>query len=339
MNATLWTPTLSLFAIALACFCAAAVTMAQADELDARSSSDDQLPATLEATGFNTTAGVVEFQPQYPLWTDGADKRRWLALPRGSAIDATKPDEWQFPRGTKLWKQFSFNGKPAETRYIEHGRDGVWRFAAYVWNDAGTEATLAPKRGTAVKAPHGRHDIPSRSDCIACHGSAPVPVLGASALQLSSSLRDLVARGLVRGLPQQMLREPPQVAAATPVERAALGYLHGNCAHCHNTGPTRAPLALTLAQRAADPAASRAEVLRSTVHAPSRYRTAEGDSLSTIVVPGAAGHSVLAHRMQSRDPRIQMPPLGTAVADEQGIALIRRWIGELPSTSSKESQP
>ena len=27
---------------------------------------------------------------------------------------------------------------------------------------------------------------------------------------------------------------PPRIAAATPAERAALGYLHGNCGHCHN---------------------------------------------------------------------------------------------------------
>jgi hypothetical protein len=224
MNATLWTPTLSLFAIAFACFCAAAVTMVNAAALDARDSTDDELPATLAATGFDKASrDLVAFEPQHPLWTDGADKRRWLSLPKGTSIDASDPDQWRFPPGTRLWKEFGFGGKPAETRYIEHGRDGKWRFAAYVWNEAGTEATLAPRRGTVVNAPHGQHDVPSRSDCIACHGSAPAPVLGANALQLSSSLRDLVARGVVRGLPAEMLDQPPQMAARTPVESAAMG--------------------------------------------------------------------------------------------------------------------
>ena len=334
MNTTLWTPTLSLFAVALACFAAAAITVVHAADLDVQDSTDGKLPAQLQDTGLQARAELVEFAPQYPLWTDGAAKRRWMRLPPGKAIDASKPDGWSFPRGTKFWKEFSFGGRKVETRYIEHGRDGKWRFGSYLWNEAGTEATLAPYRGadvTVAQAPQGRYTIPSRGDCIACHGSTTVPVLGASALQLSSELRSLVARGLVRGVPEAMLEQPPQVAASTAVERAALGYLHGNCAHCHNTSAWRVPLPLTLAQSAANPAASRDDVLRATLHAESRWRPAGGPALATVVEPGAPDASVLAHRMQSRNPRVQMPPLGTSVPDEEGIALVRRWIAALPS--------
>jgi len=35
------------------------------------------------------------------------EKRRWLRLPTGTAIDKSDPDHWQFPVGTQLWKQFS----------------------------------------------------------------------------------------------------------------------------------------------------------------------------------------------------------------------------------------
>jgi len=31
-------------------------------------------------------------------------------------------------------------------------------------------------------------------------------------------------------------------------------------------------------------------------------------------------------RMATRDPRRQMPPIGTAVPDADGLALLRRWI-------------
>lgn len=291
------------------------------------------LPERLHDTGLyaggRLRPGLVAFTPQYPLWSDGAAKRRWLYLPPGTAVDATRPDAWSFPVGTRLWKEFSHGGRPVETRYLERLRDGSWRFAAYAWNAEGTSASLVPQRGIpalpVAAAPGGRYAVPSRSDCLACHGSAPVPVLGFSALQLSDELRALAARGVVQGLPAAWLRDPPRITGATPLERAALGTLHGNCAHCHNTGENRVPLALTLAQRAADPAASRDEVLRSITNAAARYQPAAGGQ-ARIAVPGQADDSLLVQRMASRNPRLQMPPLGTQQIDAEGLALVRRWI-------------
>ena len=63
--------------------------------------------------------GVLTFAPQYPLWTDGAAKRRWISLPPGEAIDATDIDNWQFPIGTRLWKEFAFE-RAVETRFMLH---------------------------------------------------------------------------------------------------------------------------------------------------------------------------------------------------------------------------
>jgi hypothetical protein len=324
------------------------------------------LPATLRDTGLRMTAtgepppGIAAFSPQYPLWSDGADKRRWLQLPPGTFIDASRPDAWVFPRGTRLWKEFSHGGRPVETRYIERTADGTWRFAAYVWNEAGTEAVLAPARGIAAlpvrEAPLGRYAVPSRTDCLACHASTTVPVLGLGVLQLSADrdplapgakplrpgeldLRALVARGWVRGLPKELATQPARIDAATPVERAALGYLHANCGHCHNTTAARVPLDLTLAQRAADPGAARAEVLRATLEAVARYQPAGTDGHAVIVAPGRPQASLLASRMQSRHAQVQMPPLGTQVPDPEGLALVQRWIAELDSSQRKETSP
>src|SRR5690606_35012367 len=61
---------------------------------------------------------VVTFTPQYPLWSDGATKRRFLRLPPGTAIDASDPEHWVFPVGTRLWKEFAFERR-IETRYLE----------------------------------------------------------------------------------------------------------------------------------------------------------------------------------------------------------------------------
>jgi hypothetical protein len=327
---------------------------------------DRALPRTLRDTGLYAPGaagalreGIVAFSPQYPLWSDGADKRRWLYLPAGSFIDASQTDAWEFPRGTRLWKEFSHEGRAVETRYIERHRDGSWRFATYVWNEAGDEAVLAPDGGIPAlpvpAAPGGRYAVPSRADCLACHGSTSVPVLGAGTLQLSpdrdplapgarprrageADLRDLVARGWVRGISAALLDRPPGIPAATPVERAALGYLHANCGHCHNNSDLRVPVRLTLTQRVADPAAARADVLRSVANAASRYRPPGTDSHALVVAPGSPEHSVLAVRMQSRDPRVQMPPLGTSVPDTEGLALIQRWIAT-DLSHRKETSP
>jgi hypothetical protein len=347
----------SIFLIAASVLCLSVfghANLGAAAAFDTGAEADSTLPLTLRDTGLYAPGsagvlrgGIAAFSPQYPLWSDGAEKRRWLYLPGGSFIDASQPDAWEFPRGAKLWKEFAYEGRAVETRYIERQRDGSWRFATYVWNEAGDEAVLAPSRGIPAlpvpAAPGGRYAVPSRADCLACHGSTSVPVLGASALQLSpdrdplapggrprqageADLRDLVARGWLRGLAAALLDRPPSIPAATPVERAALGYLHANCGHCHNNSDSRVPLRLALAQRTADPAIAREEALRSTVNAASRYRPTGSDSHALVVAPGSPKHSVLAMRMQSRDSRVQMPPLGTSLPDPEGLALIERWI-------------
>lgn len=292
-------------------------------------------------------AQAMGFTPQYPLWSDGATKRRWISLPAGAAIDASRPAAWEFPVGTKLRKEFSVAGRRVETRTIERAGDGTWQYRAYVWNDAQDEARLAPAAGTTVALPDGsRYRIPSHDDCRACHEGGAAPVLGFNALQLSPDrdplaphaeppragdvdLAALSASGKLRGLPRALLESPPRIASATPAGRAALGYLNANCGHCHaDPKLTRGavPVELQLAINVAD-AASADHVLRTLVDSESRYRPA-GAAHARLVVPGNPLAGTLLARMRSRDARIQMPPLGTARPDPEAIALIERWIAE-----------
>ena len=241
---------------------------------------------------------AVEFTPRYPLWSDGMDKRRWLHLPGGTVVDKADPDAWEFPPGARAWKEFSRDGKPLETRFIERLADGSWRYLTYAWNASGTTATLAPEEGIPERG------IPSRADCLACHEGAPVPILGYSAVQLSTAL-------------------PP-----------ALGYLHGNCGHCHNDAALPA-LELSLAQQASDPKASAARTYATLIRA-SRFRP-HGAANAQRVVPGQPGHSVLVTRMKSNDPLTRMPPLGVSVVDVSGVALISRWIEHELQQAQKEA--
>ncbi len=328
--------------------------------------NDGHLPRSLLETGLYLAGSSTEiradnhaFAPQYPLWSDGAEKRRWLHLPPGTWIDASRPDAWTFPAGTRLWKEFVYGGRRIETRLIQRRADGSWVYASYLWNAQGSDALLASANGVALglpDVPSRRYEIPSRADCLACHQGAAVPVLGASAVQLShaagsrneavdglassdapiTDLKTLVDRGLLRNLPSGWLEEPPAIAARSPTERAALGYLHGNCGHCHNHDGAPAAVALQLAQSAEDPEAARRRVLESAVNARSRYRPPGMHAEARVIAPGEPDGSVILRRMQSRNPLVQMPPLGTFAVDRDAIDLIRSWIAtEL--TNDKES--
>jgi hypothetical protein len=287
---------------------------------------------------------AVGFSPQYPLWTDGARKRRFILLPKGKAVDASDPDAWRFPRGTRLWKEFGFD-TPVETRYLERLASGEWLYATYVWSADGKDAVLAPARGVpgAHDLEHGvGYDIPGIADCRACHEGSGAPVLGFSALQLSPDrdpaaphaeplaaelldLPALVRRGLVRGLPARFLETPPRIAAPSPTARAALGYLSSNCGGCHNrTGPL-APLGLVLAHSLTDtgPGALGTMVGQST-----RQRVPGLPEGVARIAPGQPDASMVALRVRSRHPLRQMPPLGTKVVDREAVALLERWIAE-----------
>jgi hypothetical protein len=303
----------------------------------------------LPGTGLVVDPAHLAFSPQYPLWTDGASKRRWLSLPPNTYIDASRPNAWEFPAGTRLWKEFSV-GRAVETRYIERLADGQWQYATYVWNETGTDATLAPgdgvRRMPVEGAPNGRYTVPGEGDCRACHEGAAVPVLGFSALQLSSDrdplaphadafsstdLRQLVARGLVRNLPPALTDTPPRITASSAVERAALGYLHGNCSHCHNSDGSPVPVDVRLAQDVSLGAESTEHVLRSLLDASSRFRAPGLGHDARVVAPGRPEASTLLWRIRSTNPQTQMPPLGVQALDYKALALLERWIAERSS--------
>ena len=120
----------------------------------ASTSDHAAFPPLLSGTGLYRADGEVDprnrpFSPQYPLWTDGASKRRWVRLPDGAYIDVRNPDAWRFPAGTTFWKEFAWRDRPVETRVIRIRADGTPAYATYVWNADGTDAALVPEDGIA----------------------------------------------------------------------------------------------------------------------------------------------------------------------------------------------
>ncbi len=93
-------------------------------------SAADALPGWLSQTGLYAdidgdvvTEAAIGFEPQFPLWTDGAKKRRWLLLPEGAQVDTSDPNAWVFPVGTQLFKEFTRDSIRLELGWMpsDHG--------------------------------------------------------------------------------------------------------------------------------------------------------------------------------------------------------------------------
>lgn len=112
----------------------------------------DQLPEKLLQTRLysDTTMTVLApdvhtYAPSYELWSDGASKRRYIRVPEGAQIDTSNMDDWVFPVGTKMWKEFTRGGTRVETRLIARVSDKPdgWAAAAYVWDRDQRNAQLS----------------------------------------------------------------------------------------------------------------------------------------------------------------------------------------------------
>ncbi|HEU4952618.1 MAG TPA: hypothetical protein VFT46_11760 [Holophagaceae bacterium] len=305
-------------------------------------------PARLSETGLYASDGriaadALPYSPQYPLWSDGAGKGRWIHLPQGQAIDGLDLGAWRFPVGTRLWKEFVFGGRRVETRMLWLARPGQWVYAAYAWRPDQSDADLVPEEGQrdAVALGNGlHHDIPSLEDCRSCHATGGPEVLGFTALQLSPdrdpnaphaepltpdmvTLASLIRRGLLKTAEAPaLLAAPPRIAAASPTERAALGYFVGNCAFCHQPSNPIPHVALDLRHTAA------AERGLGAVGQAS-FHSVPGAEAPQALCPGDPARSAVLYRMASRSPSSQMPPLGTVLPDAEALALMKRWIAEL----------
>jgi hypothetical protein len=291
-----------------------------------------RLPARLSETGLFADVpsdalalGVRAYRPQFALWSDGADKRRWVSLPVGSRIDSADPDDWSFPVGTKFWKEFTRDGVRVETRLLTRWGTGQadWIGAAYIWNDDGSDAGLSAYG--AENAGGTAHDVPAAGECMACHGGTKSVILGFSAIQLAHDADDggVTLQTLnEENLWSEPISNQPRVPGDA-TERAALGYLHANCGHCHNQDrPART------GARCFDP--DNDFDFRLSVHAlGSVADTPTRKTIREAVKPGAPGASRLIDLMSQRGLFKQMPPLASERVDPDGVELISAFIREL----------
>jgi len=308
-------------------------------------------PVNLSETGLFTARGaepgeliladgVREFEPLYWLWSDGAEKYRYVYLPPGTQIDTTDPDHWVFPVGTKLWKSFIVDGQLIETRLIEWipGPPNEVRYGAYHWMTAtDTDAVLLQPYAQARRMANGTmHEIPNGYACERCHNATNDRALGFAALQLNHNRPGVTLQTL---LDENLLTVPISTSIAVPgadqLTKDALGYLHANCGNCHNNKD-----GLSLEAVPEPQMLLRLSVNDLTLEDTDTFATAInqlGTASQEIgytyrIEGGNPMMSLVWYRMSQRGIEYQMPPIASAVPDtDGGMATIEAWIQSLPA--------
>jgi uncharacterized repeat protein (TIGR03806 family) len=333
-----------------------------------------EFPRKLSETGLFSSVpehrlhpAVVSYSVNSPLWSDGAAKERFIALPGLETIQHQDKGAWKFPEGTVLVKTFSLErtaGDAASLQRIETRlltlQQNEWVGYSYRWNDEQTDAVLVGPAGedreltiadSAVEraARQQTWHFPSRTECMVCHSRAAGFVLGPQTLQMNrehdygqfrdNQLEVLSRSGFLRfGGPKsktQSMSKPPDeyprlvdpYDASADLAARARSYLHANCAQCH-VQAGGGNSAIDLHHNTPD------EKLQAIGVTPLHDKFGIAEAL--LIAPGQPPRSILLHRV-ALIGRGRMPPLASSLVDEQAVELLKAWIGQLkpPSPSGR----
>ncbi len=321
------------------------IILPAAEEFPPESLADAQVFSDLPTQ--TPTADVVPYAVNAPFWSDGTTKTRFIRLPPGERIAFASRGPWGFPDETLLIKNFYLDlvrGDPASQRIVETrflikrvGAPG-WDGYSYLWNEAGTNATLLADSTTVAYVIDDPQDpvgfflqeyyFPARQDCEVCHTKGAGYVLGVHTAQLhtgaeQNQLHTLAQQGLfTKELPTDLSslpHLPNPFDPSIPLDQRARSYLDVNCAPCHrpeSVGRTIIDL------RYDTPLAE-----TNTIGAfPTLGDIGEPEAL--ILSPGEPQLSTLYLRLLTLGT-FRMPPLASSIIDERGADLMAEWIASM----------
>ena len=274
--------------------------------------------------------GVVPYQVTSPLWADHAGKARFIVLPEGEQIEPGDAEEWTFPVGTILIKNFFYSTD--------------WKGHTYIWNESLSDATrkVSGKRVSLTfldevgEAQTQEYIVPNTNQCKDCHErdhtSRP---LGLVKRQLDRSvvradeevnqLAWLIEQGIFEDTTD--VRSPGHLVdpfGGASLEKRARAYLDANCAHCHRDGGNGGPSGLVLL----------ASETRPRAYGVCKGPVAAGDGTGGFyhdILPGNPEESIMVHRMKSTDPDVKMPEIPNRLPHQAGVDLISEWIQNMPN--------
>ncbi len=310
-------------------------------------------PSTLSAWGFfeeplsnlKAKKELIPYDLISPLFSDYAQKTRFIKVPKDSVINYQETEILDFPIGTVLIKNFHYSeaqlgeARIIETRLLVHESD-AWKALSYVWNEEQNEAfrslsgasiplELNGKKGQKIAF---NYSVPNEVQCKSCHEyQGKMSPIGPKARQLNhkfaygfkyeNQLAHWEELGLLQGLPA-VDKVPNMVnyfELREDLDLRARAYLDINCAHCHRReGPAKnSGLYLTYQEQ---------DAYKIGWNKPPVAAGRGSGGMQYALVAGEPEKSILYHRMASLDPGVMMPELGRKLNHEQGLDLIYQWI-------------
>ncbi|MCS7036931.1 MAG: SO2930 family diheme c-type cytochrome [Saprospiraceae bacterium] len=295
--------------------------------------------------------GVFAYTVNAALFSDYAEKARFIALPEGARMGFRPNGPFDFPVGSFIIKNFFYfndGRKPelgrriVETRLLMRETNG-WKALTYVWNAEQTDALLEvagaelPIAWTDASGKRRTlsYQAPNLNQCKGCHATdGHIVPIGVSAEQLhrngtpdGSPLERWSAEGRLEGADANTLAAITPLAdyenPNLPLDARARAYLHANCAHCHNPRGPASTSGLFLEATQTDP-------MRLGIGKPPVAAGRGSGNRKYSIAPGKPHESILLYRMEQDDPGIRMPELGRQLPHREGIELIRQWIRHMP---------
>ncbi len=293
---------------------------------------------------------VFPYEVNAPLFSDYAEKARFIYLPTGTKMMYQPDASFEYPEGAIIIKNFFYwldaaqpekGRRIIETRLLLKNAKG-WKALEYVWNTEQTDAVLEVAGATipvSWQMANGKKQdisyiIPNLNQCKGCHSyDGQFTPIGTTARQLNRMLPEqknqllvfekqgnlMLPEGFKSDTAPQLTdyRNPESNTAA-----AARSYLDANCAHCHNPHGPASTSGMFLGVHENNP--EHLGILKTPVAA------GRGSGNRKFgIVPGKPSESILLYRMESSDPGIRMPELGRQMMHEEGIILIKNWIREM----------
>jgi uncharacterized repeat protein (TIGR03806 family) len=304
-----------------------------------------------DAAAKTPAAGVHGYMLNTALFSDYAEKRRYVFVPQGQSIAYKSEGAFEFPVGSVLVKTFEYHAKQGdnstpvrtlETRLLVRTQAG-WDARPYIWNAAGTEAILTPVGGPIDVQIHDAQDkimtiayrVPNQNQCKTCHLSAgALTPIGPKAANLNrdypyetgadNQLAHWTKLGILSGAPDPSLA--PKNAdfsnLSLSAEARSRAWLDINCGHCHKPDGSASNTGLFLTANTTD----RAQL--GVGRRPVSAGKGSGELLFDVV-PGHPEQSILAYRINATEPGVAMPELGRTLVHAEAVAVIRQWIAEM----------
>lgn len=319
----------------------------------------EPIPHLLSETGafsdlqnLTPASGVIPYKVNAPLWSDGALKKRWIAIKNDGTHDSpdeqvffSEQDEWQFPNGTVFIKHFEMPmdiNKPdlirkLETRFFILDEDGLGYGLTYKWLEDGSDAELlstSVSESYDIITEEGAQslswDYPSRTQCMSCHNANAGFVLGVNTHQLNGAKfyesTGRTANQLKTWDHLSIFSNPianddistfPRAAALDEeisLQHKIMSYLDSNCSHCHRPDGVDGAFDARLTTPLA---------YKNIINGLAQSHNSPEDGI--IVLSGHPESSLLWLRDSSLDED-KMPPLSKATIDRTYIDLLTEWI-------------